>query len=82
MLHKFYGEVLPYLDIKKDEEIKQIIEMPDVTGITLSEAKNKIEEAGLEYIISGEASTDIVVDQVPKKGIQISEKTEVILYVE
>lgn len=82
LLRKFYGEVLPYLEIEKEEEIKPIVEMPDVTGISIKEAKQKIEEAGLTYTISGETNNDIVIDQIPKKGIQISEETEVILYVE
>jgi len=77
------GEVLPYLEIEKQEEEKSVIEMPDVTGITLEEAKKILEEAGLSYTINGEAVKDTIIkDQLPKKGIEIEEGTEVVLYVE
>ena len=57
--------------------------MPEVTGITLQEAKKILEEVGLSYIVEGEAEEETIIrDQLPKKGIEIEEGTEVILYVE
>ena len=88
--HKFSGEVLPYLEIKKqesNEEILKSIEMPDVTGITVAEASKILKELGLEFSVEkqiqneGEAE-NIVVEQLPKKGIQINEGTKVIIYTE
>lgn len=82
--HKFYGEVLPYLEVEREkskEEIKKIIEMPDVTGITLNEARKILEELNLDIETTGEEDMDApVIDQLPKKGIQIPEGTKVVLY--
>lgn len=77
------GEVLPYLEIKKEEEsIKQEIEMPDVTGLTVNEAKKTLKELNLEVEVSGEESQDAqVIDQLPKTGIKIQEGSKITLYV-
>lgn len=77
------GEVLPYLEVTKNSEEEKTsmqVEMPDVTGITLKEAKQILTENGLKY----EADTDnletIITDQLPKKGIGISQGTKIFLY--
>lgn len=56
------------------------IEMPEVTGLRLQEAKKILEELGLEIEINGEG--EFVVDQLPKKGIQINTGTKVTIYAE
>ncbi len=74
------GEVLPYMEIsREDKEIKEIVEMPNVTGITYYEAKKLLKEAGIETNSILEAET-IITDQVPKAGIKITNGTKVILY--
>ncbi len=81
---------MPYLEIKKqesNEEILKSIEMPDVTGITVAEASKILKELGLEFSIEKQTqneseSENIVVEQLPKKGIQINEGTKVIIYTE
>ena len=56
--------------------------MPGVTGLSLSETKKILEEAGLSYKVEGEEVNDaIITDQLPKTGIEIEEGTEVVLYV-
>ena len=61
-----------------EEEKKNIIEMPEVTGLSFSEVKKILQEAGLDYKIEGEAGNDtIIIDQLPKKGIKVEEGTEV-----
>jgi len=79
---KILGEVLPYLEITREtEEIKEIVEMPKVTGLTYKEAKQILKENGLEISESQEITDDtIIIDQLPKPGIQIIKETEVILY--
>lgn len=45
------GEVLPYLEIKKDSDVdeeRQEVEVPSVIGMTENEAKKTLEEAGLQ----------------------------------
>lgn len=57
--------------------------MPNVTGLNIDEAKKILKEAKLEVEINqSENSSGMVIDQVPKKGIQISVGTKVILYTE
>ena len=64
---------------REDKEIKEIVEMPNVTGITYYEAKKLLKEAGIETNSILEAET-IITDQVPKAGIKINNGTKVILY--
>ena len=83
MLHKFCGEVLPYLEVQKqqtEEDIKEIIEMPNVIEMEPQEAKKVLEDLGLEIQIEGEGEK--VTEQLPKKGIQINKGTKVTIYVE
>lgn len=74
------GEVLPYITSNKTEEI-ETIDMPEVIGLTEKEAKEALKELELEYEITGEESeSNIIIDQLPKKGIKILKGTKVILY--
>ena len=54
--------------------------MPNVTGITVTEAKKILQDLGLELEINGEGQ--IVTDQLPKKGIQINSNSKVTIYTE
>ena len=54
--------------------------MPDVTGITVKEAKQILTELGLEYEIDTDNLEAVITDQLPKKGIGINQGTKVILY--
>ena len=56
--------------------------MPDVTGITLNEARNILKELNLDIEISGEENPNApIINQLPKKGIQIQEGAKVTLYI-
>ena len=80
------GEVLPYLEVQKDnvseDDIKEEVEVPNVIGLTVSEAKKALEEAGLE-ISYEETEEDVsdrtVTSQVPANGIKIYEGTKVVV---
>ena len=74
------GEVLPYLEISKEEEKKMVIEMPLLEGLTIKEAKSKLNELGLEFSVDTEDGESIIINQLPKKGIQVNSGTKVILY--
>ena len=77
------GEVLPYLEITKnntDEEMTVQVEMPEVTGLTVKEAKEILSNLELDYEIDTDDMEKIITDQLPKKGIQINKGTKVILY--
>lgn len=75
------SEVLPYLEITKEqEEIQEVIKMPNVTGLTYEEAKKILKEVEIETDTEMEAGA-IITDQLPKAGIQITKGTKVILYI-
>ena len=80
------GEILPYLEINQDnlteEEIKKEVEVPNVVGMTISEAKKALEEVGLEISYEEteeDVSERIVTEQVPVSGIEIYEGKNVVI---
>ena len=80
------GEILPYLEVQQDnlleEDIKKEVEVPNITGLTISEAKKELEKVGLNisYEKSEEdVSEKIVTKQVPIGGIETYEGTNVII---
>lgn len=78
------GEVLPYLEIKKDseeEEEKQEVEVPNVVGMNISQAKKELKSLGLEIEVKGNSdSNSNITKQLPKAGIKIKQGTSVIVY--
>ena len=57
--------------------------MPDVTTMSLTDAKKTLKELGLEVEIQGEETEEnIVTDQLPKKGIEVNVGTKVTIYVQ
>ena len=86
------GEVLPYLNIEKTEEMNEEekeIEVPNIEGMTLKEAKQTLKEVNLLLEIEENNSDSqdenqenqenqaqderIIQNQVPKAGIKILE---------
>ena len=52
--------------------------MPEVTGMSITDAKKALKELGLEGEIIGEGEP--VGDQLPKTGIKINAGTKVTIY--
>lgn len=81
------GEVLPYLEIQEDnikqEDIRTEVETPNLIGMTISEAKEKLKEMklGIEYenINEDDVSEKIITNQIPKDGIKVYENTNIIV---
>ncbi|MBR6504627.1 MAG: PASTA domain-containing protein, partial [Clostridia bacterium] len=74
------GEVLPYLEVQKNEEGKEIVTVPDVTGITVKEAKKILKEIGLELKLETEVGEEYIIEvQTPKEGISLTKGTGVIV---
>lgn len=77
---------MPYLDvIKKEEEQTNSVTMPNVIGMDLKEAKKTLNSIGLQYEIhsnseEGNIENPVILDQLPKQGITVQEKTKVVLY--
>ena len=87
-----FGEVLPYLEIKKDNEKgeeKQEVEVPNIIGMSAGEAKKVLQDLQLELELrensedNKEDSSDKekrITQQLPKAGIKIKQGTSVIAY--
>lgn len=83
------GEVLPYLEVQKtsQEEELQDVEVPNLVGLTIKEAKEALKELGLEieYEKSEEETTNeaeaTIVEQLPKQGIKIKQGNKVIVQI-
>ncbi|MGN1300109.1 MAG: penicillin-binding transpeptidase domain-containing protein [Clostridia bacterium] len=80
-----FGEVLPYLEIKKDNEEgeeKQEVEVPNIVGMEINQAKKELQSLGLEMEVkeSIEGNNNKITQQLPKAGIKIKQGTSVIVY--
>ena len=84
--------MLPYLEIKKDNEKgeeKQEVEVPNIIGMSAVEAKKVLQDLQLELELrensedNKEESSDKekrITQQLPKAGIKIKQGTSVIAY--
>lgn len=73
------GEVLPYLEIKKDneqEEAKQGVEVPNVVGMTETEAKKALEEVGLGMEVKNSQENQVVDEENSQDNLE--ENTEML----
>lgn len=79
---KYFGEVLPYLEVTKNQEDDEgtQIEMPNVTELTVKEAKKMLKELEIECEVDTDNTEAIVTNQLPKQGIQVRNSSKVILY--
>ena len=79
------AEVLPYLDIPSNDtstvDNQQLISTPDVVNKTVIEAQRILQGAGLTYSTNAQAD-DIIKEQVPAKGTQLTSGGIVKLYTE
>lgn len=79
---KIMSDVLPYLGYEpsySDEELKKMsVEVPDVVGSTIEEARGKIGAKKMEYKVVG--SGEKVVKQLPEAGSKVVNGGTVILY--
>ena len=77
-------ESLQYLGVEpeynENEEEYVDIEVPDVTGMTRSEAKSVLEEQSLNVKFKG--SEDLIVDQIPKAHTKIAVDSTIVAYCE
>ena len=82
VVRRFMEEAMPYLNVDPvytEEELKEKdVTMPNVVGLSYSEAEKKLQSAGLQ--VRTEGNGDTVTDQLPHEGVQISGKSKAILY--
>ena len=82
---KMMEEILPYLGVEaqySEEEYANLdTTAPSLVGMTLEQAYQELEEAGLSYSVVGEESEGTVVTaQVPTAGSPVPKEGKVVLY--
>jgi len=83
------GEVLPYLEVQKKEDFEDIseVEVPNIVGLTIKDAKDILKEKDLEIEyekIEGNEIKEqeaIISEQLPKQGVKIKQKNKVIVQI-
>ncbi|HHU64198.1 MAG TPA: stage V sporulation protein D [Clostridiales bacterium] len=85
VVKQIMADTFKYLNIppeieKKDQAEEKKVTVPEVRGLTLQEAIDKLDEVGLQYLIDGTGA--IVTDQTPKPQATVSDKSIVLLYLE
>ena len=83
---KIFSEILPYLEVSQgnQEEIEVVnqVKVPELTGISIKEAKQLAKENNINLVIENEPEeldeeNTIIKEQTPKAGITINEGTNV-----
>ena len=79
---KIFSEVLPYLNIEKEEEEKKEVKVPNLIGMTVSEAEKILKESNLNMQIAekNEGGNMIITRQIPEKDIVVKEGTSIIVH--
>ena len=75
---QIFDEVLPLLGVEKWAEDQEVVEVPDIKGLTISQARRKLTEAGLEMLDDG--VNDVVLDQLPPAGAKLVTGGHVMAY--
>ena len=82
IVRRFMEEALPYLDIDpvytEAEQAAKSVVMPDLTGMSFSDAEAALKKLGLTCMSQG--SEAAVTDQVPAANATVSSNTKAILY--
>lgn len=77
-----FADILPYLGVEPDygdEEISKInVAVPDVKGMTESEAAATLKEKSLTYRVVGDGGT--VTDMIPAANAEVPGNSEIVLY--
>ena len=77
------GNSLKYLGVQPvyeegESEQQEQVDMPEVVGKTLEEARAEVEAAGLQVLVEGTGGT--VTDTLPKGGVKVDKNNSVLLY--
>ncbi len=72
------NEVLPLLGIKKGDKNAQEVSVPAIKGLTIADARRKLEDAGLFLLEDG--AGPVVLDQLPPEGAMLVEGGHVMAY--
>ena len=75
---QIFEEVLPLLGVEKYAESQDEVLVPDIKGLTISQARRTLTEAGLEMLDDG--VNDVVLDQLPPAGSTLAAGGHVMAY--
>lgn len=82
VVRRFLEEVLPYLEVDpiytEAEQSSRSVVMPDLMGMTFSEAESALKKLGMSCAASGTEAA--ITDHVPAAGAVVSSNTKAILY--
>lgn len=81
------GEVLPYLEVKKDneteEDVKNKVAVPNLEGMTIGEVKKVLKDLNLNLEYNEENTENeeerIITEQVPVSGVEVLEESSIIV---
>ncbi|MBQ9249716.1 MAG: PASTA domain-containing protein [Oscillospiraceae bacterium] len=81
---RMMADILPYLgvepDLSQEEAANMDVNMPSLSGLSLHEAVDRLNDSGLRYRTIG--AGDVVTGQLPRAGVNIAGGTQVILYLD
>ena len=84
VIRRFMEEAMPYLGVEPqytEEELKnKDITIPDLRGLTLADANDRLKRLGINGSSSG--TGNVIVDQLPAPGSVVSNTATVMLYME
>ncbi len=82
MARRIFVDVLNYLQIPSADRSPlppaELVEVPDLQGLTIDEAAEMVDLGGLLLRIVGEGQ--YIVNQTPKAGAMVSQQTQVVVY--
>jgi len=74
---QIFSEILPYLEVNQgnEEEVEkaELVEVPDITGKTVSEAEKILKENSLEI----DKDNTAIKEQTPKAGITVNKGSKI-----
>ena len=82
---RYYGEVLPYLEVQKKENEDNMVEevtVPSIKGLSIKEAEKVLKELALEINLEEEEidkENTIIKEQIPKEGIKVNKGGKIII---
>lgn len=87
---QIFSEILPYLEVSKgnEEEIEEVeeVKVPNLIGLSLKDAENRLKEIGLELVVSGitgenieslDKENSMIKEQTPTEGITINKGNKI-----
>ena len=79
---KIFSEILPYLEVKNTNDKIEEIQMPNITGKTISDAKKILEKLDIKIKGDNFSGDEIIKKQIPEEGIKVEKGKEIVVEVE